>query len=290
MNFLDFQSIHPNDLIRALIYLVACLIVLAAGKWIYNLLRPGINANEELVEKDNPAFAVQQTGYWTGLLIVLGGTLVGPSSGLMLDLFDLFLWGFIGIILINISIWLNDKFVLMHFDNRKEIIEDQNAGTGAVEAGSAIASGLLVYGAISGEGGGLVTALICWAIGQVSLIIAGFAYTKFVSYNIHEQIEDHDNVPAGVAFGGALIAVGNLIRIGIEGDFESWSVLLADFLVYTVLALILLPIIRIAADKILLPGRNISDEIANQDKPNLGAGLIEAFAYISVSVLIGWVV
>jgi hypothetical protein len=32
----------------------------------------------------------------------------------------------------------------------------------------------------------------------------------------------------------------------------------------------------------------ISDEIVNQEIPNLGAGLIEAFAYIAASFLIAW--
>jgi hypothetical protein len=45
---------------------------------------------------------------------------------------------------------------------------------------------------------------------------------------------------------------------------------------------------RVFADKILLPGRNLTDEIVNQDKPNIGAGLIEAFAYVGSAVLIVW--
>lgn len=46
--------------------------------------------------------------------------------------------------------------------------------------------------------------------------------------------------------------------------------------------------IRWLADLILIPGVKISDEIVNQEVPNLGAGLIEAFAYIAASFLIAW--
>jgi len=42
------------------------------------------------------------------------------------------------------------------------------------------------------------------------------------------------------------------------------------------------------ADLILVPGVKISDEIVRQEIPNLGAGLIEAFAYIAGSLLIAW--
>jgi hypothetical protein len=44
------------------------------------------------------------------------------------------------------------------------------------------------------------------------------------------------------------------------------------------------------ADLILVPGVKISDEIVRQDIPNLGAGIIEAFAYIAASFLIQWTV
>jgi hypothetical protein len=42
------------------------------------------------------------------------------------------------------------------------------------------------------------------------------------------------------------------------------------------------------ADLILVPGVKISDEIVNQEIPNVGAGLIEAFAYIAASFVITW--
>ncbi|MFT7149322.1 MAG: hypothetical protein ACI82Q_001181, partial [Nonlabens sp.] len=54
------------------------------------------------------------------------------------------------------------------------------------------------------------------------------------------------------------------------------------------IGLAFLPLARFLTDKILLPGRNLTDEIVNQEKPNNGAALVEAFAYIGGSVLITW--
>jgi hypothetical protein len=45
---------------------------------------------------------------------------------------------------------------------------------------------------------------------------------------------------------------------------------------------------RLITDKILLPGEKLTDEIINQEHPNVGAALVEAFAYIGGSVLITW--
>jgi len=50
----------------------------------------------------------------------------------------------------------------------------------------------------------------------------------------------------------------------------------------------MLPVARVLTDKILLPGQKLTDELVNQEKPNIGAGIIEAFAYIGGSVLITW--
>ena len=55
-----------------------------------------------------------------------------------------------------------------------------------------------------------------------------------------------------------------------------------------VIGMLLLPLIRIAADKLILVGQNLDDELVNQTKPNLGAGLIEAFAYVGGAILISW--
>lgn len=87
---------------------------------------------------------------------------------------------------------------------------------------------------------------------------------------------------------GAMIAIGNLIRHGLMHDFESWWITAEYIAIDAGIGLAFLPIARLIADKILLPGRNLTDELVNQDKPNIGAGIIEAFAYVGGSVLICW--
>ena len=61
-----------------------------------------------------------------------------------------------------------------------------------------------------------------------------------------------------------------------------------DVALDTSIGLVLLPLARFLADKILLPGQKLTDEIVNQERPNHGAALIEAFAYIGGSILICW--
>ncbi len=272
----------------ALVYLLCAFAVFLVGKWTYDKLHPRFVLREELLVRDNLALALAVVGYYFGLVIAIGGVLEGPSYGLLEGLLDVFFYGLIAVVLLNISAILNDKIILHKFDNQKEIIDDQNVGTGVIEAGNHIAVGLIVYGAISGEGGDLLTAAAFWLLGQGVLILTGMIYNLITPFDIHEQIEK-DNVAVGVAFSGALIAVGNIIRISVEGDFVSWSQNLFEFGGFVLFGLLLLPVVRWVTDKVLLPGHRLSDELVNQEKPNVGAGAVEAFSYVAASFLLGWV-
>ncbi|MFQ5582999.1 MAG: DUF350 domain-containing protein, partial [Calditrichia bacterium] len=141
---------------------------------------------------------------------------------------------------------------------------------------------------ISGEGD-LVTAVVFWLLGQLALILAVFVYNWITPFDIHKEIEK-DNVAVGVAVAGIMVALGNVIRIGISGDFVSWQINLTQFLGFLIFGLVMLPLLRIVTDKLLLPGVRLTDELVNQEKPNVGAAAIEATAYIAASLLLGWVV
>ena len=277
-----------DQIASALVYLLCAFAVFLVGKWAYDKLHPRFVLREELLVRDNLALALAIVGYYLGLVLAIGGVLEGPSHGLLEELLDIFFYGLISVVLLNISSFLNDKIILRKFDNQKEIIDDQNVGTGAIEAGNHIAVGLIVYGAISGEGGDLLTAAAFWLLGQGVLILTGMIYNLITPFDIHEEIEK-DNVAVGVAFSGALIAVGNIIRIGIEGDFVSWSYNLFEFGGFVLFGLLLLPVVRWITDKVLLPGHRLSDELVSQEKPNVGAGAVEAFSYVAASFLLGWV-
>ena len=278
-----------DNLVSAAIFIIVFFIFFLIGKVINDLLHREYKLNFELVEKDNAALALAVVGYYFGLVLAIGGTIAGPSAGLVEDLYDLVIYGILSIILLNISWFLCDKLILFKFRVSEELIRDHNQGTGVVSAGISVASGFIIYGAVSGEGGSIWTVLVFWALGQVLLILAGLVYELITPYNIHEEIEK-DNVAAGVSFTGALVSIGVIIGLAGEGDFTAWSIDLPVYLGFAVLGLILLPIIRLLTDKVLLPSVKLSDEIAAQEKPNVGAAYIEAFSYIAAAFIISWCV
>jgi uncharacterized membrane protein YjfL (UPF0719 family) len=271
--------------LTALVYLAECFVLFLIGKFAYKLFQQKIKVGQELVERDNFAFAVAHVGYFIGLLLSIGSAIIGPSLGLIDDIIAIGVYGLLAILLLNLSIIINDKIILRRFSVYKEIVEDRNVGTGVIEGANAVATGLIILGSVSGEGGGILTALVFWAVGQLLLILTAFFYDKVVPFDVHDQIE-RDNIAVGLGFAGAIIAIANLIRFGLMIDFVSWQESLTNVGIDVLIGLAFLPLARLLTDKILLPGQKLTDELINQEKPNIGAGLIEAFAYVGGSVLI----
>ncbi len=274
-----------DQIVAGFVYLAVILVLLAVGKWVYDVLHRRFVLRVELLEKGNLALAVTVAGYYLGLVIVLGGVVSGPASvSLLDDVIGLVIYGGLAIVLLNLSAWVNDRLVFSRFDNEREIVEDRNVGVGVLEGGNYVAVGLITAGAMSGEGG-MASGLVFWVTGLAALVVAGVLYDRITSYDLHEQIEG-GNVAVAVAFAGILVGFGNVIRLAGEGDFVSWNESLTEFGYYLVVGLVLLPLVRLFADKVLLPGARLADELV-RERPNLGAGVIEGVTYLAASMLIG---
>ncbi len=276
-------------LVTGIILIAAFFILFYIGKIFNDIIHREFKLNYELTERDNVSLAIAMVGYYTGISLAIGGSLLGPSHGIVADLIDLTLYGLMGIVLVNISWFLCDKLILFKFKISDELIRDQNKGTGAVSAAMSIASGFILYGSIQGQGGSVWTVLAFWGMGQGVLVVAGLLYELITPYSIHDEIEK-DNVAAGVSFAGAIIGIGIIIGLAADADFESWYDNTFDFLTYAAVGLVMLPIIHFLTDKVLLPGVTLRDEIAGQEVPNVGAAFIEAFSYIIAAFVFYWCV
>ena len=280
-----------DGLLTTLTYIAVSFLLFFIGKIAYQLFHPRVKVAYELVENDNLAFAFAHVGYFIGLLLSIGSVMLGESEGLVNDLMGIGIYGLLSIVLLNLSLIINDKIILSNFDLKKEIFDDKNVGTGIVEGANAIATGLVVMGAITGEGygelGPVVNVLVYWILGQVILFVTSKIYNLMTSYDVHYHIE-RGNIAVAVGYSGAIIAIGNLINNALAHDFDSWMVTVQDVGFNVTVGFAFLPIARFLTDKILLPGQKLTDEIVNQEDPNVGAAIVEAFAYVGGSMLIVW--
>lgn len=292
MDYVLFGLIAYDDLILLaidVVYIVVGLMMLLVAKGFNDLTTP-YSIDAQLRDHDNPALGVALCGYLIGVICIYIGAVLGadiegvPTLVEFVQVLGLDVgYALMGIAALAVCRVVVDKFVLHKFSVEKEIIEDRNVGTGAIEAGALIASGMIIAGAIHGPGGGLVSALVFFVLGQGVLVIYSRIYDKMTMYDLHEEIEC-DNVAAGVAFGASMIAMGLVVLNAINGPFVSWADNLTDFALYTIVGAGALMSLRKVIDWFFLPGASLDYEIA-RDR-NLSAAWVEATISIGVAAMV----
>ena len=258
------------------------------GQLAYQKLFRRLELNLELFVRDNPAVAIALVGYYLGIVIALAGVLEQEASDWQEKLLLLASYGATVILLMLAGAWIGDRFILRRCDTAREVLQEQNVGAAAAEAGVHIANGLILSAALGGQSGNWIVGVVCWVIGLAVLILVSRIYPRVAAYNVFGEICRRNNPAAGVALAGLLIATGNIIRIAFTPEFENWAQSFAQYGLALVICLVALVVIRWVADLVLAPGVKISDEIVHQSIPNLGAGLLEAFAFVGGSFLIAW--
>ncbi|MEC8990772.1 MAG: DUF350 domain-containing protein [Candidatus Latescibacterota bacterium] len=271
---------------RATVYLLEAFVLLVLAKWAYTGLYRRVCLREELFDKGNVALAVSTAGYLFGITLALGGVLVGPSAGWQADLQGIGLYGVMTIAMMLVASWLCEKVLLPSFNNTKEVVEDQNLGTGFVEAGVHIANGLILLAIQQGSGPWWV-GVAFWALAQAALLIVGLLYESSTPHSIHDELE-RDNAAVGLAFAGVLVGMSNIISLAVAGDFTGWRDGLITFGADVAFGLVILMIIKRLTDLVLAPGVSLAAQ-QTHEKPRIGAGLLEAFGYVGGSMLVVWV-
>ena len=286
---------------RGLVYVGLGVVVLVLAKFAQDFLTP-YRINEQLSHKDNTALGLSITGYFLGVIIVFVGVLYQPltvirddqwqlTGDFWFDVLEVFLYAVAGILVLNLARILVDKLVLYKFKTEKEIIEDQNAGSGAVEFAVYIAVGLVIAAATAGTGvsddatvvDSIVRSVVFFVLGMAVLIAFALFYQLTTQFDIHEEIEK-DNAAVGIAMAGNLIAISLVIFKAVFGEFVGWTESLVAFVVFAVIGFVLLYVVRIIVDFALLPGTKVADELA-VDR-NHGVAFIQSGVVISAALIL----
>ncbi|GAB6904584.1 conserved membrane hypothetical protein [Desulfosarcina cetonica] len=245
--------------------------------------------DKELTDRDNPAFGIYFAGYIVGLTIALTGTLSGVGTDPANALIGIAINSLVAIVLMRLGTFVNDRFILYRFDDKKEIIDDRNAGTAFVYLGSFLATGLMINGILTGESASVLLMLrdviIYWVVGQIILIIGGRVFQLISHYDVQAVIEE-DNVAAGICFGFFLAAQGAVARLALAGASSDILGELVTVAVYATLGTVLLCTGRYAADKVLLPASPLDQEIARDG--NMAAAAVVAATFSAIAILLAF--
>ena len=279
--------LNPDNLLNAGSFLLLYIITFLIGKGIKTVISP-YNLNKELTEKNNIALAISTAGYFIGITAVYVGVYDGPNfESWSMNIVHIGGYSLLGVVLMNVSRFINDKLILYKFSNNKEIIEDQNIGTGFVQAASFIASGLIIGGALHSEGGNIITSLAFFIFGQVCLILFALLYDWLTPYSVHGEIEN-GNTAAGLGFSGGFIAIGIIVMKGVSGKFISWTDNLSNLAFNIEILFIYLIFVRFFFDKVIIPHADLNKQIAV--KKSISAGLLEFIISISFSITLFYII
>lgn len=271
------------------------LLALWLAKFIYQKTEKFAFA-EQLTTQDNPAFGTALTGYLLGVTFALMGAFHGNLASDLPTMGDaagqIALQGVIIAVLMRISLFILQATVLRGIPVQDEIVRDRNIGAGAILAGCALASGIVLQGALAGNSDSVALAvrdvLVYWIAGQLVLSIGAALFCKMVRFDFKKALEIDNNAAAGISLGGFLVAVGIIVNAALRGATSDLVRELGIIAIDSAVGLVLLVCAAVVAARLFLPESPMAKEISVDKNP--AAGLISAALFIAVALLLAQVI
>jgi uncharacterized membrane protein YjfL (UPF0719 family) len=232
------------------------------------------------VEKEgNTAVALRRFGLYVGICTALSGVFQGGlrRADLLVFLAD----GAITTVLFFGAHLLNDRLLVPGVRNN-DLIKEGNVPTGVVEAGSFIATGILLNGAFAGETGSTLSAVVFFALAQAFLLFAVFLHQRIYRFRVTDALRE-GNLSAGITVAGLLVAYGIILRSSIAGDFVGWAESLGWFLISAASGMLFLLVCEKLSDWLFLPKTKLEEQIQGG---NTAAALLVQGLVIALSVFI----
>jgi uncharacterized membrane protein YjfL (UPF0719 family) len=238
------------------------------------------------METRTMALSLRQGGLFLGSALALYGVLHGSTRGYVVDLKLIVIYGVLSTLGVIVSLYINNKIILPRINNLFEIGKN-NIAVGLSEFGTAVGTGLIMMGAMTGDGS-FLTALVFFILGQIMLVVISYVYEYITPYNVVEAIKDN-NISAGIMLGGVQIAMGILLSHSVSGDFVDWTNDLTAFGVSAISGVILIGLLfNKLIDKVFLPNIKVNEEIVegNHESDIFLAAMVK----ISLAILVSSVV
>lgn len=240
------------------------------------------SADSAVQEESNVAVGLARAGLYVGIALGLIGAVRGPSAGFRADLLALLVDGATLTALVLIAAWVNDRVVLPGIHNRSAL-QAGNLAVGVVELAMFVATGLIAMGAYSGVGGGTISAVAFFLLGQLALVVLVRIYEAVTPFDAIGQIRE-GNTSAGVMVGGMMVALGIVLSASAGGDFTGWGADLTAFILSAAVGVAVLLVLLWPIDWIFLPSTTFRIEI-ERDR-NVAATAVAASVQIAVALVI----
>lgn len=178
------------------------------------------------------------------------------------------------------SIVINDRFILSKFNN-SHMIKNGNISVAIVEAGTILATSIILFASMYGEGD-YTEGVIFFFFGQISMWIMILFYEKATEFNANALIEAN-NISVSLVLFSIFVGFSMLIASNIFG--ESDAGLLADLKSFAIATLFsigfLLLFMNRFLDKVFFPHVLIDEAVERDD-----IATVIPYAVIKLSIIL----
>ncbi len=254
-----------------------------------------INASDELLKKDNPAFGISLAAAAFGITIMLSGSMYGSSENdALYSIVSVGVFGVLGIGLLALTRLIFDKITLPDIHLRDEIVKG-NMAVAIADAGNVLAAALIVRTIMiwvtSGTFEGFIAVLGGYAVSQ--FILTSMTLGRRAAFSIiHKGNNLQDdlrkgNIALALRFAGQKIgtafAIATAAQIVVYEEYDIVSILGAWFLA-SMIIVFAWKILSWIAGKIILFRVDVDNEVIKQK--NIAVGALQAVIYIAMGLLV----
>lgn len=270
-------------LMYALVYLVLATVM----KYILNFRASEHYDADDVIADGNIAVGLRRSGAQLGLAIAMLGVMSGDANpDIIKDMTDTFIYGLVAIGFMVTSLFFTDKALLPKVNNTAEL-KRGNVAIGMVEFGTLVMTGILAYASIKGEDGGILSSVVYFVAGQITIVLLVLLYEKVIARNINPvACVLEGNLSAGVYLSGKIIAYGLILQSAIIGNNNTTvtSDAVIEYIVAAFAGMVLLYIFELLIDLLIVTSTNVRDIIV---KDQLVAAVQLSFTKIGMALILG---
>lgn len=270
-------------ILYALVYLVVATIM----KYILNIFSAVHYSADDQIIGGNMAVGLRRSGAQLGLAIAMIGVMSGSSGpDIAKDLMITGLYGLLAVAFMVVSLLVTDKALLPKVDNTAEL-KKGNIAIGMVEFGTLVMTGIIAYASIKGDQGGIVSSIVYFVAGQITLYLLVLVYEKIFARKINPvECVHNQNFSAGVYLAGKIIAYGLILQSAIVGNGVPQSPVDAfiEYLVAALAGMIMLYVFEILIDLLIITSTRVSDIIVKDQRV---AAVQLSLAKVGMALILG---
>ena len=255
-------------------------------KLILGLCARRVYEADDVIASGNLAVGLRHSGAQLGLAIALMGVMSGSTAAdLIDDVMVTVAYGGLAMLFMLVSLLVCDKLILPGIRNT-EALRDRNVAVGAVEFGLLTGTGIIAYASLVGEGGGALSSLIWFAVGQILLVVLVLAYEHLAhrEFNILQAVAQ-GQAASGLYVGSKIIAYSLILKAAIASEGRAPDLVgqALEFTLFALGAMVLLGVFEWLVDLVIVTSVRVRDVLAGN---RVSAALQLGIAKIAIALIL----